>query len=122
MGLDFSHGNAHWSYSGFMAFRERLMQRTFNTPLDNYMDGFSGDHPWTEMHQAHPLYPLLEHSDCDGELSPNECIDVARALIMAVRRWSDDINTDEGYDRHQALKLAAGMLMAAAENKPLEFR
>ena len=42
MGLDFSHTDAHWSYSGFFAFRRRLFAAVMpRTDLDG-MRGFAG--------------------------------------------------------------------------------
>lgn len=119
MGLDFSHTAAHWSYGGFTRFREALAK---HEGIDlSVMDGFrryGDDRPrqsWDDV--TTPLKPLLNHSDCDGELSPAECRQVAprlREVIDAV--WPDDC-----YDRRQGLALADGMDDAAEANEPLEF-
>lgn len=118
MGLDFSHGGASWSYSGFNRFRERLMQHAGLGELRDRV-GFGGDVPFTE---DHPLIPLLDHSDCDGELSVDECLMAAPALVEAITHMeSDQRDPDHEYDRRMGLRLAAGMLLAASERKPLEF-
>src|SRR5665648_1219897 len=67
MGLDFSHSNAHWSYSGFYDFRRRLAQE-INVDLE-MMDGFGGDIPFDLIKDS--IEPLLNHSDCGGGLTPS---------------------------------------------------
>jgi hypothetical protein len=106
MGLDFSHCGAHWSYSGFYRFRERIARAI---GLD-----YSSEIKWKDIDS--PLVPFLDHSDCGGELSPADCRQVARALKAIVNDWPDD-----DYDKQEALELIRGMEIAAAENAPLEF-
>ena len=118
MGLDFTHTDAHWSYSGFMRARERLAE-TMGLNLRE-MVGFAGlaEHGAREWPSAdeYPLVYLLHHSDCDGELTPEQCKAVAPALRKAVDGWPQD-----DYDRINFLELADGMDAAAADNEPLEF-
>lgn len=119
MGIDFSHNDAHWSYGGFMRFRRELAA---HEGIDlAHMEGFRSygdDRPrisWDTVTTA--LRPLLDHSDCDGELSPEECRTVAprlREVIHAV--WPDDC-----YDREHGLLLAEGMEQAAEAGEPFEF-
>ena len=144
MGLDFSHGGAHWSYSGFMAFRKRLA-REIGVDLE-CMAGFAppeslidmsakdwdllgfGIKPerfnmsWNGVNDT--LVPLLNHSDCDGSLSADECCTIAPRLREIVQRWTDDPEQDQGeaYDKRQALLLADGMEQCAREGRALEFR
>ncbi|HZZ77145.1 MAG TPA: hypothetical protein VFE62_01420 [Gemmataceae bacterium] len=112
MGIDFSHGNAHWSYSGFHAFRKRLAS-TLGLDLDD-MKGFGGDRSWEDV--TDHIKELLDHSDCDGELSPEACIRIAPRLRDMVTPWADD-----DYDKINAMNLADGMELAAAQNNPLMF-
>jgi hypothetical protein len=113
MGIDFSHCDAHWSYRGFHLFRVKLAS-SIQLDLDN-MEGFgSGSQSWDTI--SDPIKPLLDHSDCDGELSPDECRTVSPRLRELVKGWGDD------YDKRHALWLADGMDLAANNNKPLEFR
>jgi len=68
MGIDFSHGEAHWAYSGFMRFRSLLASSLgYETPLMEMYDNGSHD-----VMENEPIYPLINHSDCDGELTVEE--------------------------------------------------
>lgn len=117
MGIDFSHCEAHWAYSGFMRFRIRLAKEIGIDLMK--MDGFGeapdyGGLPWDKV--IDPIVPLLNHSDCDGELSPQECKLVAPRLRELVASWPDD-----DYDKIKALELAEGMEFAADEGEALIF-
>lgn len=120
MGLDFSHTDASWSYSGFRRFREALAT---HEGIDlTVMNGFRGAGDdrtrteWTDI--TTPLRPLLDHSDCDGVLTPDECRQVApylRSILPAV--WPDP----DSYDCVAGTALCDGMDSAAAADEPLEF-
>jgi len=118
MGLDFSHSDAHWSYSGFMKFRTHLAECT-GIDLD-MMEGFGGDGEWSPP-LTEPIIDLLNHSDCDGELTPEQCKIIAPRLRKIVSEWSDS-DYMVMYDKKNALLLADGMEEAAANGEPLEFR
>lgn len=119
MGLDFSHTEAHWSYSGFNRFREQIAARE---GIDlAQMEGFRSwrdERPrisWDTV--TTPLKPLLNHSDCDGELTPEECRAVAPRLREVVKAiWPEDC-----YDRAHGLLLADGLDAAAAADEQFEF-
>ena len=112
MGLNFSHTEASWSYSGFDKFRHRLAQEV-EIDLD-MMDGFGGDIPFDSINDQ--IKPLLDHSDCEGELTPEECATVAPRLRELVSNWDY-----EDYDKRHALYLAEGMDEAASNNENLRF-
>lgn len=112
MGLDFSHCDARWAYSGFNRFRNRL-SAAININYEN-MEGCGGDQKWEEIKDA--ILPLLNHSDCDGELSPEECKTIAPRLLEIIAPWPND-----DYDKIQATELAEGMQWAASKNENLEF-
>lgn len=119
MGVDFSHSNAAWPYVAFSIFRGALAAHE-GIDLDR-MEGFrnKGDDrarvSWDGV--TSPLVPLLNHSDCDGELTPDECRQVAprmRAVVSVI--WPP------GHYNHEAgLLLADGMDAAAAAGEPLQF-
>ena len=113
MGLDFSRGDARWAYSGFNRFREKLGNEIgidlrkmlgFGPPYISW-DGINDD-----------IVLLLNHSDCDGELSPNECSLIAPRLRELIKDWDDD-----EYDTYTAKKLANAMDECARLNEPLIF-
>ena len=112
MGIDFSHGGAHWSYGGFHEFRRRLAGE-IDLVLDE-MKGFGGSRQWATVDDA--IVPLLDHSDCDGELTPETCELMAPRLRELVKNWPED-----DFHRSQALELADGMDLAAGLDEPLEF-
>jgi len=116
MGIDFSHCNARWSYGGFNSFRQRLAKE-IGMNLEE-MDGFRRDEkpgiPFSNF--SDDIIPLLDHSDCDGVLAPDECKRVAPRLRELISKWDDD-----DYDKRHALELADGMDAAAVANEYLEF-
>jgi hypothetical protein len=79
-----------------------------------------GSIPWATVHD--PIVPLLHHSDCDGELTPEQCAVIAPRLRELVSGWEDEWTAGiENYDKVNALKLADGMDQAVELNKPLIF-
>lgn len=114
-------GKAQWSYTGFNAFRARLAREE---GLDlHLMHGFGGDMPWDET--VTPLRPLLDHSDCDGDLSPEECAQIAPRLTEICQSWENVEFGDDPqlyYDRSNGLLLAEEMRRAVTAGERLEFR
>lgn len=124
MGLDLSPGGARWSYSGFHRYRLRLaeaigvdLETVFNR---GWVIGPNGENtdPWVPGEE--PLFLLLNHSDCEGELSPDACLTVLPRLLQVVIGWEKDPR-DEGYDEAQTIKLACGMVECIIKNQPLLF-
>ena len=112
MGLDFVGSEASWSYSSFGNFRRRLAKE-IGIDLDN-MVGFGGKIKWNNIKD--PIKDLLNHSDCDGHLTPTQCKKIAPRLIELVSKW-EDID----FDKEAALLLAKGMTECAKAKKNLEF-
>jgi hypothetical protein len=114
MGLDFSHTDAHWAYGGFHRFREALAKHEgFDL---NAMAGFDGSRSWGEI--GTPLKPLLDHSDCDGDLLPEQCAQIAprlREVVLAV--WPDP----HEHNHRAGLALADGLDLAAHRGERFEF-
>lgn len=111
MGLDFSHSDAHWTYSGFNRFRIRLADMIGIDLMS--MQGFGGPDSWDEIDDDIKL--LLDHSDCDGLLTPDECALVAPRLRELVQDWDND------YDKRMALELARGLEYCALNDLDMEF-
>jgi len=145
MGLDFSHCEARWGYSGFMNFRTKLaaeagiallcMKGFASSPIGKGFDvltiagesGESGKMPGFDKYVGRQqiiswdsikddIKPLLDHSDCDGILTPEECTKVAPRLRELVSAWPDDDR-----DKIKALLLAEGMDEAVNSGENLEF-
>jgi hypothetical protein len=132
VGVDFHPGDAHWSYGGFHEFRKRLADAE-GIDLEG-MAGFRrkpypgvpGVRSWDDV--ATPLAPLLHHSDCDGELTREECAQVAPRLREILDQWAEEqgIAPGEGhlrdYDVWMGRKLASAMEeVAAGGHDRLEF-
>jgi hypothetical protein len=119
VGIDISPGGAHGSYSGFHRFRQRVAKQA-GIVLDE-MEGFGnrdegtpGTKKWQE---GDPIVHLLNHSDCDGILTPQQCRECAPRLRELIKDW--DIQND--YDARSALSLIEGMETAANKNINMEF-
>ena len=112
MGLGFSHGEAHWAYSGFMRFRSRLAETLgYTVPLSVMYD----DGSYTRM-KNEPIWPLINHSDCDGELTVEEMQQILPQLEDLVNRWDD-----HEYDKITGLQLIEGMKDAINNDESMEF-
>jgi len=112
MGIDFSHGEAHWSYSGFNNFRNKLVEALGYTTSLNVM---YEDGTYTRM-QKEPIYPLINHSDCDGDLTVEEMQQILPQLKDIINRWPDG-----EYDKTRGLYFIEGIEEAISENESLEF-
>jgi hypothetical protein len=120
MGLDFRvvgvempwEERVTWSYGGFNRFRERIAA---SVGID--WDALFRTRDFAPlMALADPIQPLLNHSDCEGDLSASECRKVAPRLREIIAAWPQD-----DYDRIHGEKLAAMMQRAADRNVPLIF-
>lgn len=105
-----------WSYSSFHEFRSRLAISAGLGPLSNYRK--AGGYKQFPSPDNEPIVHLLDHSDCDGELTPQQCAAVAPRLRELILGWDDDHDT--GY-RWRAEKLAGMMDEAAKSGISLEF-
>lgn len=129
MGIDFSHGDAHWSYSGFHQFRLRVAE-SIGINLDE-MVGFGSfldpDPPkvpkksWDTVNDD--IKYLLDHSDCDGGMTPEVCLKVAKRLREIITSWNTESTSDfrRDYNIEHGLALASGMEEAANKNDNFEF-
>lgn len=116
MGLGFNKSDARWSYSGFNSFRTKLAKEV-GLDLDK-MKGFSDDPnalDWPSD-ESDPIMYLLNHSDCDGDITAEQCKLVGPRLRELIKSWDDD-----DFDKIQATRLADGMDLCAEENVSLEF-
>jgi hypothetical protein len=117
MGIDFTFCNAHWSYSGFHIFRTRVAEAIGIENLDkmeNFEEWDGKSNLWSSVDS--PLVHLLNHSDCDGELSVEQCRVIIPALVAVMRSWQEDDR-----DRIEGERLVEGMQSAVDNNEPLTF-
>lgn len=114
-----------WSYLGFAAFRRRLAA---DAGFD--LDTMSGFKPrdadadwvgrdWSEVDTG--LEPLLNHSDCDGELTPEQAAVLAPALDAALDRF-DPGDWVQSYDLEHGRELVQLLRIAAAQQITVQFR
>lgn len=113
MGLDFRGANARWSYGGFNRFRNRLVAEAGHPgTLDDLFD----KHIIPPGLDKDGIWPLINHSDCDGELTVEEMRLVEPRLRELVSRWPEN-----DYDRLHGLLLADGMRQCIDEGEVLVF-
>ena len=114
-GDDYEFSKAGWSYGGFHSFRLRLAKelnlKTFPETI-----GKMTHNTWEDAEFDEPIEPLMNHSDCDGLLEPEECKKIAPRLRDLVRNWEDD-----DYDKANALILADDMEKCASAKLQLGF-
>lgn len=121
MGLAFSNADASWSYSGFNNFRRKLAKEV-GIDWDKFTGDFIGrrEPDETEIQKLldlkDPIALFLNHSDCDGELTPTECLKIAPRLLTLIARWPT-----ADYDYIMATRLAVGMLDCSMRNISMEF-
>ena len=81
MGLDTTHNAWHGPYSSFGTWRTWVAKQ-IGIKLDE-MVGYGGDIVWDN---SNSLTPLLNHSDCDGELTVEECKKIEQGLLVVLSR------------------------------------
>jgi len=137
MGLDCTHDAFHGSYSAFNRFRKAVAKAAGGSypphdivhpetgePLDNRFWYIDTDKYSRETHPG--LYIFLSHSDCDGEISPEDCEKVANdleellSIIDRMGMGTGHIARDGGYGA-VCRRFIAGCRLAAKRREPLEF-
>ncbi len=120
MGLDTSHNAWHGAYSAFMRWRTEIA-RLIDVPLDK-MEGFVlGGVKWETL-RPDPLYALLSHSDCDGEIAPDDCAKIADRLEELLPKLPEgDAGGHIGYWREKTKQFIDGCRAASAAGEPLDF-
>jgi len=149
MGLDCSHDAFHGAYSAFNRFRQVVAHAMggsfpphwkvhpsgelvlddrglpiYDESLDDKMIYYDTDGITPE--QGPGLWLFLRHSDCDGEISPEDCRKVAdemEAILPDIEKAGEGgghIAARGGFGE-VARKFIRGCREAAANNEPLEF-
>lgn len=146
MGLDCSHDAWHGAYSAFMRWRCEIariagipleLMEGFYTPDMNTMKlaGFAGENArpvmdllnrncpiaWSAL-KPDPLHTLLNHSDCEGDISSEDCAKIADRLQEILPAFpKGDAGGHIGNWRDKTAQFIAGCRAAAAANEPLNF-
>lgn len=130
MGLHCSHGAFSGAYSFFDGLRKVICQSTGGVWHDDTPFGFDFAHelPLNVTKLSHPgLHIFLEHSDCDGCISPEDCLLVAldlESLLPEIKRQTmvfggQTIHGDELVELTKAF--IRGCRLAHANHEPLTF-
>lgn len=118
MGLDTSHDAWHGGYGSFNIWREEIAKLS-GIPKLSEMEGFGGNIVWDI---EHPLYALLNHSDCDGELTPDECKKTAEGLQIVYDKMDDaQFGGHIGNIKNKTKQFIDGCLLAHSLNEPIDF-
>lgn len=88
MGLDTTHGAWHGAYSSFNSWRAEVAKQAGFPPLYE-MNGFGGNRSWDD-YLTHPLYELLTHSDCEGDIKWENCKIIADGLFEVLDKIPDE--------------------------------
>ena len=139
MGLDCSHNAFHGAYSAFNSFRQAVCYVIGGSypphNKQNYLlwseDCQPDENIWYWGHgyslETHPgLAIFLSHSDCDGEISPEDCIKVANDLEPLIPRLAElgpgkgHIARDGGFAA-VCQRFVDGCREAAKNGEPLIF-
>ena len=118
MGLDFSHGEARWAYSGFMRFRSMLAETLgYDVPLHEMYGNNTHD-----IMKDEAIWPLINHSDCEGELTVAEMEQILPQLKAIVAAWEAGyLVTDVTSEIQRASNLIESMEFAIEDNESLGF-
>lgn len=130
MGLDCSHDAFHGAYSAFNRLRQTIAKATdgsFPPHEDKELD----DNLWywgdSFSRKTHPgLFIFMQHSDCDGEISPDDCIKIANDLESLLPEMekhgigTGHVMVRGGYSS-VVKKFITGCRLAAKNNEVLTF-
>ena len=95
-----------FSYSGFNAFRHRIARSLGLKDIwpmvsgkDMYMTG-----RYKEIESTHPVYPLIDHDDNDGDMGPDDCGQVAAYLETLFPEWERELEEDPDEDLEEDIE------------------
>lgn len=117
MGLDTSHNCWNGSYSTFNRFRFCLAKQ-IGIDLSEY-SGYGNGTKDLELIQ-HELMPLLNHSDCDGQLTVEESKSIIIGLNKVLDNYNDKIEADYDF-KERVIKFRDGCIDAISKNEIIDF-
>lgn len=118
MGIAFSHGSAQWSYSGFNTFRKRICK---TIGLISSLDEEIYEQGLYKFLINDPIYPFIDHSDCEGELTIEEMEQIIPRLEEVLNKWQYDGDPFLEHDIVNGEQLIVGMKQAIKKGEPLGF-
>jgi len=146
MGLDCSHNAWHGAYSAFHRWRCEIAKAA-GYPALELMEGFFDSSRWVPSYLKHkelyphvrmiedgslplswdlfpddPLKELLCHSDCDGDIQPEDCSKIADRLQEVIKNLpNDNLGGHIGFIKDKTSVFIDGLRLAAKYNEPLDF-
>lgn len=114
MGLDTSHNAYHGPYSSFMDFRKSLASHLGFNLLD--MEGFGGSKKWDGKDD---VQILLSHSDCDGIITPDDCLRLSVRLDQILETLEPSDSWFSLY--HFVKKFSDGCKLAYSRQEDIDF-
>ena len=112
MGLSFYVQKAEpagigFSYFGFHEFRHRIARSCgFHDCFPGTDTDFYKNDRWKEMEETHPMYSLLSHSDCDGNLHPDDCYLIATHFEIILQEWRTELAKNRDIDLENDIDMA----------------
>ncbi len=120
MGLDTTHDAWHGPYSSFNTFRYWLAEQ-IGVNLSEYI-GYSNEKATKSLESIdHDIMPLLNHSDCDGKLTPGECRQIVKGLKDIMDKLPADTIKTEWSNWWLTNRFRKGCIKAANAKENLEF-
>lgn len=130
MGLDCSHDAFHGVYSAFNRLRQ-IIAKAADGSFPPHENKELDDNLWywgdSFSRKTHPgLFVFMQHSDCDGDIAPDDCIKVANdleSLLPKIEKYgagTGHIMVQSGYGP-VTKKFIAGCRLAAKNNEMLTF-
>lgn len=113
MGLDFNNSEAHWSYGGFAIFRKKLAEKD---GIDVWeLKEWGGKEECPDI----PMKDFYIHSDCDGELTPQQL----EIIVPRFRELLDKLRAEdkEDYDVINGYELLRTMEECIKNDESLIF-
>lgn len=147
MGLDCSHDAWHGAYSAFHRWRQKIAEMAGMPPLD-LMEGFYTPNDYRdpirdaaarfeqpnqaselqrrlpirwESLKPDPLHVLLSHSDCEGEIAPEDCGPIADRLEALLPSLDGDGGGHIGSYREKTEQFIRGLRRAASCGEAVDF-
>jgi hypothetical protein len=119
MGLDTTHGAWNGPYSYFNKFRENISRRVGHELRQ--FEGFGGSVPFDVLKED-DIRILLDHSDCDGEISAEDCGKLSTRLFELAKEFPYEPEQSDMPMKLLILKFANGCKLAHKRNEPIKFQ